>query len=98
MVVTKRVVLESLTKPALVDLAREAGIAVSGLNKPELVDALAGARAVRTEDILGGLSRDDLKALCRDAGMDDSGRAKQGIIDRLLGQDEESTRTTRDSS
>jgi type I restriction-modification system DNA methylase subunit len=83
--VTKRVVLESLTKPALVDLAREAGIAVSGLNKPDLVDALAGARSVRTEDILGGLSREELKALCRHAGLDDSGRAKQGIIDRLLG-------------
>ncbi|MCC7387306.1 MAG: Eco57I restriction-modification methylase domain-containing protein [Phycisphaerales bacterium] len=85
MAVTKRVVLESLTKPALVDLAREAGIAVSGLHKPDLVDALAGARSVRTEDILGGLSREELKALCRHAGLDDSGRAKQGIIDRLLG-------------
>ena len=87
MAASKRVVLESLTKPVLTDLARAAEIAASGLNKPELVDALMAVRSFRLEDILPGLSRDDLKAACRAAGLDDSGRAKQPIIDRLLGRE-----------
>jgi len=83
----KRVVLESLTKALLADLARGAEIPVSGRNKSGLVDAIMAVRSLRLEDILATLSRDDLKAACLAAGLDDSGRAKQVIIDRLLGRE-----------
>ncbi len=53
--------------------------------KAELIDALAGSRKARLEEILPYLSRDRLKELCRAFGLDDSGREKADIAARLIG-------------
>ena len=52
--------------------------------KAQLVDALAGARSARLDEILGDLYRDRLKELYRAFGLDDSGRKKVDLIARLL--------------
>ena len=52
--------------------------------KAQLVDALAGSRNARLDEILGDLYRDRLKELCRAFGLDDSGRKKVDLIARLL--------------
>lgn len=67
------VVLESLTKAALVELTRGAGIAGSGLRKLEWVLTLSKAGFVGLAGILGTMSPDELNAACRAAGLNDSG-------------------------
>ena len=52
--------------------------------KAQLVDALAGSRSARLDEILGDLYRDRLKELCRAFGLDDSGRKKVDLIARLV--------------
>ena len=52
--------------------------------KAQLVDALAGSRRARVDEILGDLSRDRLKELCRAFGLDDSGRRKADLVVRLM--------------
>ena len=52
--------------------------------KAQLVDALAGSRSARVDEILGDLSRDRLKELCRALGLDDSGRKKVDLVVRLM--------------
>lgn len=87
MAVSKRTILEALTKQALVEFARGHEVpGVSTMGKDELVDALVGVRSLRVEHVLGDLSRDELKAACRAAGLDDSGKEKAVLIDRLLGR------------
>ena len=88
---TKRAVLDQLT-------AKELRAAVDGHElhvddrrvKAQLVDALAGSRKVRLDEVLPELSRDRLKALCREFGLDDSGRKKADIVARLVGAGAES--------
>ncbi len=53
--------------------------------KTELVEALAGSRKARLDEILPDLSRNRLKELCRVFGLDDSGREKAAIAARLIG-------------
>ena len=52
--------------------------------KARLVDALAGSRRARVDEILADLSRDRLKKLCRAFGLDDSGRRKVDLVARLM--------------
>ena len=52
--------------------------------KAQLVDALAGSRRARVDEILADLSRDRLKELCRALGLDDSGRKKADLVVRLM--------------
>lgn len=87
MPVSKRAILDSLTKQALVEYARGYEVAgFSTMDKGALVDALTGSKGLKLETILEEMTRDELKAACRVAGLDDSGREKQVIIDRLLGR------------
>ena len=82
---TKRTVLAGLTAEELranVDYY-ELDVADRRV-KAQLVDALAGSRRARVEEILGDLSRDRLKELCRALGLDDSGRKKVDLIARLM--------------
>ena len=58
--------------------------------KTQLVDALAGSRKVRLDEVLQELSRNRLKELCRAFGLDDSGRRKADIVARLVGTGTES--------
>ena len=84
--VQRRRILEALTRARLADLAAQFGIAgLSGKSKDEVVQAIAGARAVKTAHLLETLSRDELKSLCRTFGLDDGGRDKQSLIARLAG-------------
>ena len=53
--------------------------------KAQLVDALAGSRRARVDEILVALSRERLKELCRAFGLDDSGRKKADLVARLMG-------------
>ena len=52
--------------------------------KAQFVDALAGSRSARVDEILADLSRDRLKELCRALGLDNSGRKKVDLVARLL--------------
>ena len=83
---TKRAVLAEFTRREL-----RAGLDLYELRvgdrrvKAQLVDALAGSRKTRVEEMLQALSRDRLKALCRTLDLDDSGRKKADLVARLAG-------------
>ena len=53
--------------------------------RSQLIDALAGSRRARLDEMLWELSRDRLKELCRAFDLDDSGRKKGDLVERLLG-------------
>lgn len=82
---TKRAVLAGLTAEELRANLDYYELAVADRRvKAQLVDALAGSRRARVDEILGDLSRDRLKELCRALGLDDSGRKKVDLIARLM--------------
>lgn len=84
--VQRRPLLAGITRARLVDLAAHFGIeGVSGKPKDAILQAISGARAVKTTHLLETLSRDELKALCRRLDLDDAGRAKRTLIERLTG-------------
>jgi len=85
----KRKILDTISRERLLDLAREHEMAgLTGRNKAEIVDALAGSHKLSLEAALQSLSRDELKNACRNLSLDDSGREKLLLIDRLLGRSE----------
>ena len=83
---TKRAILSELTTDEL-----RANVEYYELDvydrrvKTELVEALAGSRKARLDEILPDLSRNRLKELCRAFSLDDSGREKAEIAARLMG-------------
>ena len=83
---TKRAILSELTRDEL-----RANLDFYELDvydrrvKAQLIDALAGSRKTRLDEILWELSRDRLKELCRTFDLDDSGRKKANLVERLLG-------------
>ena len=84
--VQRRKLLAALTRARLAELAAQFGIpGLSGKSKDAIVQAIAGARTVKTADLLKSLSRDELKSLCRAFDLDDGGRDKQSLIARLAG-------------
>jgi len=84
--VQRRKLLATLTRARLAELAAQLGIpGLSGKSKDTVVQAIAGARTVKTADLLQSLSRDELKALCRAFDLDEGGRDKQSLIARLAG-------------
>jgi hypothetical protein len=85
---SKRQILETLSRQALLDLAasfQHAGL--TGKSKDDVIDALVHASALRLEDVLSSLSRDQLKNTCREIGLSDEGREKKVLVARLLGKD-----------
>jgi hypothetical protein len=95
--VTKRNVLEQLSKQRLIEIAQALEIHL-GVNKPkaDFVDAIVRDRRGvwpyaptnnAVADVLNLLSRDELKAVCRGLGLDETGRSKQEIIDRMVEED-----------
>ena len=83
---TKRAILSELTADELRANVEYYDLAVHDRRvKTELVDALAGSRKARLDEILPDLPRDRLKELCRTFGLDDSGREKAEIAARLMG-------------
>jgi hypothetical protein len=96
--VTKRNVLEQLSKQRLIEIAQALEIHL-GVNKPkaDFVDAIVKDRRGvwpyaptdnAVADVLNLLSRDELKAVCRGLGLDETGRSKQEIIDRMVADDD----------
>ena len=82
---TKRTVLAGLTAEELrANLDYYELVVADRRVKAQLVDALAGSRRARVDEILGDLSRDRLKELCRALGLDDSGRKKVDFVARLM--------------
>ena len=53
--------------------------------RTQLIDALAGSRKARLDEMLWELSRDRLKELRGAFDLDDSGRQKGALVERLLG-------------
>ncbi|HIQ20926.1 MAG TPA: hypothetical protein EYH34_06795 [Planctomycetes bacterium] len=87
--IRKRKLLSSSTRQALLEIAYELEIpGLTGKNRDQIVDSLAGSRRASAQDILELLTRDELESVCRKLGLDETGRAKQVLIDRLLGRDE----------
>lgn len=86
--VQRRKLLASITRGRLLELATRFEVAgLSGKSKDEVVGAIAGARSIKTRELLAVLGRDELKALCREFGLGDAGRDKKSLVDRLLGND-----------
>ena len=82
---TKRAVLAELTAEELRANVDYYELEVADRRvKAQLVDALAGSRRARVDEILADLSRDRLKELCRALGLDDSGRKKADLVVRLM--------------
>ena len=82
---TKRAVLSELTAEELRANAEYYELEVADRRvKAQLVDALAGSRSARVDEILADLSRDRLKELCRGFDLDDSGRNKVDLVVRLM--------------
>ena len=83
---TKRAILSELTADELRANVEYYELEVYDRRvKTELVEALAGSRKARLDEILPDLSRNRLKELCRAFGLDDSGREKAEIAARLIG-------------
>jgi type I restriction enzyme M protein len=83
---TKRAILDQLTAKELRAAIDSHELHVDDRRvKAQLVDALAGSRKVRLDEVLPELSRNRLKELCRGFGLDDSGRRKADIVARLVG-------------
>ena len=83
---TKRAVLNELTRDELRDNLDRHGLDVHDRRvRSQLVDALAGSRKARLDEIVWALSRDRLKALCRALDLEDSGRRKGDLVERLVG-------------
>ena len=83
---TKRAVLSELTRDELRDNLDHYRLDVHDRRvRSQLVDALAGSRKARLDEMLWALSRNRLKALCRALDLDDSGRRKGDLIERLVG-------------
>ena len=82
---TKRAVLAELTAEELRANVDYYELQVADRRvKAQLVDALAGSRSARLDEILRALFRDRLKELCRAFGLDDSGRKKVDLVVRLM--------------
>ena len=83
---TKHAILAQLTAKELRAGADNYELHVDDrLVKAQLVDALAGSRKVRLDEVLPELSRNRLKELCRAFSLDDSGRKKTDLVTRLVG-------------
>ena len=83
---TKRAVLNELTRDELRDNLDHYRLDVHDRRvRSQLVDALAGSRKARLDEMLWALSRNRLKALCRALDLDDSGRRKGDLVERLVG-------------
>ncbi|EYF02682.1 class I SAM-dependent DNA methyltransferase [Chondromyces apiculatus] len=85
--ITKRDVLEKLTRDELAELAERHDVPVRDRrSRGALVDGLE-AHAPAVAALLGGYSRDRLKELCRALGLEDGGREKALLLGRLGGGD-----------
>ena len=85
---TKRAILSELTRDELRDNLDFFELEVGDRRvTSQLIDALAGSRKARLDEILPYLSRSRLKELCRAFDLDDSGRRKADLAVRLLGPD-----------
>ena len=83
---TKRAILSELTADELRANVEYYELEVYDRRlKTELLEALAGSRKARLDEILPDLSRNRLKELCRTFSLDDSGREKAAIAARLIG-------------
>jgi type I restriction enzyme M protein len=84
---SRKDVLETLTKKTLVELSRKFGFkGLEVLNKSGIVGKLARQRSISLESMLSELGRNDLKTICNKLGLDSGGRSKQPLIDRIVGQ------------
>ena len=83
---TKHAILFELTRDELRDNLDYYQLHVDDRRvRSQLVDALAGSRKARLDEVLGELSRNRLKELCRAFDLDDSGRKKADLVGRLIG-------------
>ncbi len=88
MKVTRRSILERLTRARLLELAQAAELwGLSRLPKAEVLTALVRSRSLTTRELLERLRRDELKAICRAHGLDDRGREKALLVERILAND-----------
>lgn len=84
--VTKRAVVELLTRDELLDVVDRFELAPPDrVRKDGLVDTVSGSKKTPLAEVLTNLSRDRLKALCQALGVDDTGREKAVLIERLVG-------------
>jgi SAM-dependent methyltransferase len=86
MPVSKRSLVEQLTRPELQAIADEHALVVEDRRvRDHLIDAAVSARKVSMADVLATYPRDRLKELCRALGLDDTGKEKVSLVERLVG-------------
>lgn len=84
--IRKTTILEVLTKPRLLEIARVWEIpGRSGKSVDELVDLIAGQRGIKPLDLLETLKVGELRELCKERGVPTSGR-KVELVRRLTGE------------
>jgi len=82
--INRRMILRTLTKARLWEIARVHGISVpSRLGKEQLVRRLSSAGAVGTSTIVESLRRKELKLVCRRSNLDDTGKTKAILVNRV---------------
>jgi len=83
--VNRRMMLRTLTRARLLDVARANGIKVSSrLRKESLVRRLSRAKALQTSTLVESLRIRELRSVCRDAKLDDAGRTKEPLRRRIF--------------
>ena len=93
---TKRAILSELTRDELRDNLDFFELEVDDRRvTSQLIDALAGSRKARLDEILPYLSSSRSKGLCRAFDLDDSGRRKADLAVRLFGPGAGSKRRAR---
>jgi hypothetical protein len=85
---TKRSVLDSLTKPQLIAIAKAFELQVARSQpRAEFVEAIASSRRASFEQVLQTLGHEELAKVCRDHGLDDGGGEDRVLVDRLMGRE-----------
>jgi hypothetical protein len=76
--ISRRSVLEVLTKARLLELARRFELDIAAARpKAQVVDALAGSKQVSLQQLLGAMQRDELGKICQALDLKVTGREKQ---------------------
>jgi len=82
---TTQSLLAALTKPRLLDIARELEVAVPSSGKKEAqVDALVAAGRLTFRSLVERLGRDELRAACKEHGLPAASRSRTELAASLL--------------
>ena len=80
----RRVILNSLTRPRLIDLTRLADLTLSAsAPRGEILDRISRKSSVSLRSLLDHFTRDELKLACHHLDLDTTGNEKSKLIRRI---------------